>query len=120
MLRQRKAEGNRRTLIKQNAHLSGDRERAPRRMFKHRTRLLKRHPREPFNELCNLRAILKILEHRGDGYTCVPKHPSAADTVWVLLNGRTGRPINHGNNRTTRRANWGELEYTDIDPYSIC
>ena len=101
MLRQRKAERNWRTLIKQNTHLSGDGERASRRMFKHRSRLIQRDPGEPFDELRNLRTVLEILEHRGDRYTRVPEHPSTADAVWVLLNGRTGRPINHGNNRTT-------------------
>jgi hypothetical protein len=64
-------------------------------VLQHRTNLLKGDARKPLNELGDLRAVLQILEQRGNWNSGADKYPCAPNPTWVALNGSTCRPINH-------------------------
>jgi hypothetical protein len=64
-------------------------------MFQHGANLLEGDARKPLNELGDLRAILQILEQRGNWDPGTDKYPCAPNPTWVALDGSTCRPINH-------------------------
>lgn len=51
--------------------------------------------RKPENKVGNLYPIFKILEESGHRLSRAAKHPRAAHTLGVTLNGWTRGPINH-------------------------
>lgn len=91
-----------RALVKQYAHyfLSGS-QRTSRCVFEHGANLFQRDAGKPLHELSNLRAVLEVLEQRGNGYARVAEHPSSADPLVVTFNSGAGRPIDHETNRST-------------------
>jgi hypothetical protein len=64
-------------------------------MLKNGTRLRKTYAGEPFNELVDRRTVFQILKECRYGYSRATKKPRAAIALSIVLNGITGRPINH-------------------------
>lgn len=85
MLGQRLTQRNRSALVKKDAHL-GWSQCTPRSVLQNGANLFQRYPREPFHELCDESAVLKILEHGRHRHAGAAKHPSSADTFRVALN----------------------------------
>ena len=94
MLEQELAQGDRRPLIKEYAHLRGRRG-TPRSVFENSADLLKGYACEPLHELRHLRAVLQILEQGGDRNARATEHPGAADTFGITFYCWARRPINH-------------------------
>ena len=91
-------------------------------MFQGISDLIKRNTGKPFDELRRLRAILQILEQRGEGHTGTTKDPHAADPLRIAIHRRTRRPINHfiiltpwGKASTARAPVYLADEDTDFD-----
>ncbi len=55
-------------------------------MFQNGASLFERDAGKPLNELCNLRAVFKILEQRGNRHARPAEHPGSAHTLWIPLN----------------------------------
>ena len=64
-------------------------------MLKNSPRLRETYAGEPFNELVDRRTVFKILKECRYGYARATKKPGAAVALSIVLNGITGRPINH-------------------------
>ena len=73
MLQQPLAQGLRRPLIDQDAHLRRS-YRAACRVFKDGTNLFDCDAGEPFDELVRRRVVLEVLEKGGDGYARAAEH----------------------------------------------
>ena len=86
VVRQEVPQRHRRALIEKDAHLRGC-ERAARGVLEHRTNLLDRHAGEPLGELVDGRAVLEILEQRGEGNARAAEQPGAADAIRVAFGG---------------------------------
>src|SRR5215211_7666210 len=96
-----------RTQVLLDAH-SGGSQRAPRRVFEHGASLLQRDGGKPLNELVNVRAILEVLEQRGNRHACAAEHPRSADQFGVPLDGGAGGPVDHESKHSSARKA-GEL-----------
>lgn len=70
-------------------------------MFQYGADLFRRDAGEPLHELVDPRAVLKILEQRGDGHTRTTEHPSSTDPLGVPFDGGASRPVDHGTNGST-------------------
>lgn len=88
MLRQELTQRDRCTLIEKNAH-SGGGEAAASGVLQDGPYLLKRDPREPFDELRNLRTVFQVLEQRCDGNARSSEHPGSARAIGIALDCRT-------------------------------
>ena len=71
-------------------------------MLEHDTGLLQGDAGKPIDELMNRGVVFEVLEERGHGYASAKKDPSAAHSGGVLLDNSAGRPIDHGQNASTR------------------
>ena len=65
-------------------------------MFEYVTSLGQGNAGKPLKKLMNGCVLFQIFKKRGNRYPCAKENPSTAYTIWVALNIRTGRPINHG------------------------
>ena len=101
MLAQRFPQGNGRALVKQYAHYSSGSQRTSRRVFEHGANLFQRDAGKPPHELGNLRAVLEVLEQRGNGHARAAEYPGSADPLGVPFDGWASRPIDHETNRST-------------------
>jgi hypothetical protein len=81
-----------RSLIKEHTHLHR-RQRTPRRVLKHRTRLLECHTGKPFDEIMHRDVVFEILEQCSNGYTRPTKHPRATAPLPVVFDCSTCRPV---------------------------
>ncbi len=88
------AERDRRPLIKQNTHSSG--QRRPGCVFQDVARLRQTHARKPINELLHGGVRLKVLKKSGNRNTGAPKNPGTTDAIRIALYIVAGGPINHG------------------------
>src|SRR6059036_2849022 len=70
-------------------------------MVEHGPDLLESDTRKPIHELRRDRPIFKILEEGRYRHARTAEDPGAAHAVGIPFNGRTGRPIDHGENGTT-------------------
>ena len=84
------------TLIEKDTHLCR-RERTPRRMIKHGTRLLHGHTRKPVHELLDRGVIFQVLEQGGHRDASASKHPHPAHDSQVAFDGTAGGPIDNAN-----------------------
>lgn len=64
-------------------------------MFENGASLFGRYAGKPLHELGNLRAILEVLEQRGDGYARTVEHPGSADTPRIPFDSGASRPVDH-------------------------
>lgn len=82
------------TLVEENAHSSNFQGRGG--VFQDSASLLQGHAWKPFDEIRKLSAILQIFEESDYRDARASKYPSAAYALWVTLDNRTRRPVNHG------------------------
>ena len=94
MLRERLPERNRRSLVKQNAHLCGQQSGLC-RVFQYVARLSQRDTGKPFDELVDGGIFFQILEERGNRNPRASENPSTTYAIRVALDIGAGRPINH-------------------------
>lgn len=64
-------------------------------MFENGASLFERDTRKPLHKLGNLSTVFKVLEQRDYGYACTTEHPGSTDALWIPLNSRASRPVNH-------------------------
>jgi hypothetical protein len=79
--------GNRRSLVKQDAHLRWFQP-AEGRVFQYGFGLCECHTGEPFDKLVEGRVCFQVLKQRSHGHTGAAKHPSATQAISVAFNGR--------------------------------
>lgn len=94
VLRQEQAKWCGCSLVKKYLHLRR-RQGATCSVLEYRANLFERYTGKPLDEFANRRAILKILEQRGDGHPRAAKNPSAAIALRVALDSFTCRPVDH-------------------------
>ena len=70
-------------MVKQYTHSSGS-QRTLRRVFEHGAGWFERAIRKPLHELVYLRAVLEVLEQRGNGHARGADHPGSTDSLRVL------------------------------------
>jgi hypothetical protein len=70
-------------------------------VFKDNAGLLKRHAREPLDELVNGSVVFEVLEERSHWYARASKHPGSAHAGGVALNGRARGPVDHASDGST-------------------
>jgi hypothetical protein len=72
--------------------------------------LLQRDAGKPLNELVHLRAILEVLEQRGNRHACATEHPGSADQFGVPLDSEAGGPVDHKANVSIATSWWLTLK----------
>ena len=70
-------------------------------MFEDGANLFQRDAGKPLHELDNLRAVLEVLEQRGNGHAHATEYPGSADPLGLPFNGGASRPIDQETNRST-------------------
>jgi len=53
------------------------------------------HTGEPLEKVVDRCAVFDVVKQSTNRHASSPKHPSSADTVWVLLNTSAVGPLNH-------------------------
>ena len=89
VLGEQQPERRRRTLVKQDTHLSGC-HCALGGVLEHRAGLLETDPGEQLHELADLHSVFEVLKQGGYWHSASAEHPSSADALAVLFHRRAG------------------------------
>lgn len=64
-------------------------------MLKNSASLGQGNAREPLKKLVDGGVLFEVFKQRSNGYTSAKENPCTTDAIWIALNHRTRRPIDH-------------------------